>query len=246
MRNQAMQLKTKSETQKIMSRNAKRKQKRAQKKGDKADWDLIESNYVEQKLEGDVYHVALVHYKMAEIAGMKETDLYGRYYSDYGCGTSPQVSVHCRITDPEGYTVSGYCIDELLPAILFIGKKEGDQIKVPIAGKEITLILDQNRIGDSNFEHRFEDVITKQYIDGEKRTYSISTPRYYTPNISRERQHQMYLDFISKAGFIDSAVRKETDAKNKADLLAMIERDEADLAKMEALGKTELLVGEAI
>jgi len=78
-----------------------------------------------------VYYVALYSYKNASIYGEYPEDIRGRHHGNYGTDGGHKVSVECLIIDEEGYTVGRY-IDNWLPVCLFLGKKEGDEITVPV------------------------------------------------------------------------------------------------------------------
>lgn len=78
-----------------------------------------------------MYFVGLYTYKNAEIYGEKQPEgILGRRHGNYGTDGSYQVCVECLIVDKDGRKARD--IDNWLPASIFLGKKEGDQITVPI------------------------------------------------------------------------------------------------------------------
>lgn len=145
----------------------------------------------------ETYSVALYTYKHANIGGPREKDIFGWEYGDYGCGEHLQVVVDCLFRDEEGYN-PGDKIDHYLPALLFVGKKEGDTLEVSLktrnGGKRtVTLILDQTNpdYGGDNanpFEDVFKDIITTKR--------STCSPGYYTPELSKEEQTRIFNEFL--------------------------------------------------
>nr|QBK86359.1 MAG: F-box domain protein [Marseillevirus LCMAC102] len=96
---------------------------------------------------------------------------YGRKWGDYGTEGGQIASVKVWIVSKKctnwschthpSFGSSG--IDEHLPGILFLGKKEGDAVIFPFRGKEVKLICRQlpYRYGSAPFEEIFKSVTSK-------------------------------------------------------------------------------------
>lgn len=76
------------------------------------------------------YFIGIYTYKNASIYGEYPEDIRGRHHGNYGTNGGYMVSVECCIIDEDGYKPTD--IDNWLPACLFVGKKEGDEITVPV------------------------------------------------------------------------------------------------------------------
>lgn len=148
-----------------------------------------------------IYDVALYTYKQANISGIhdKTECPYGRRYGNYGCGDQPQVTLNCLITDSEGYNAS--CeIDDILPAKLFVDKKEGDLVEVPHNNGVIYFRMNQTH--HKNREpfgcEQFEDVFCYIIANSIKnKDFNICKPSYFTPEVSKDAQIQMFKDFAA-------------------------------------------------
>nr|QBK86414.1 MAG: F-box domain protein [Marseillevirus LCMAC102] len=137
--------------------------------------------------KGDVF----LYPNCAQITGtIRVNDTHGRKRGDYGTEGGLLASVPTWITSKKCYNWSCHRnhpfgsenIDEFLPGILFIGKKEGDVVIFPFKGKEIKLICRQlsYRYGSSPFEQVFELITSRRG--------GICSPEYYTPELSTEEQ----------------------------------------------------------
>jgi hypothetical protein len=145
--------------------------------------------------------VAIYTYKPAEVSRVIEKDSYGFHYGTYGCGDEPLVSVQCLIRDEKNYTVSGYKIDNRLPAKLFAGKKEGDTVVVPVKGKGyVTLALRQKIDGHQvPFEDVFKKAVSPFFYPDCK--WCVTSPSSYTPEVSREMQTEIFEKFCASLGY---------------------------------------------
>lgn len=76
------------------------------------------------------YFIGLYTNKNASIYGEYPEDIRGRHHGNYGTDGGYMVSVECRMIDEDGYKPTD--IDNWLPACIFVGKKEGDEITVPV------------------------------------------------------------------------------------------------------------------
>lgn len=168
---------------------------------------------VPESKSSPIWTVGIYTYKPAEITREVGKDLYGFQFGTYGCGDEPLVSVQCLIRDEKDYTVSGYSIDNRLPAKLFAGKKEGDSVVVPVKGKgQVTLVLCQKSDRSQvPFEDVFKTVVSPYFYP--KYKWNLSSPRSYTPEVSREMQTEIFEKFYASLGYAPDDTRVQvTDA----------------------------------
>lgn len=133
----------------------------------------------------------------AIIIGEKDVDdSEGRKFGNYGTSGGLLVSVECWIKNAScdvwsrgHHKYFGRCgIDEHLPAILFLGKKEGDTITFKFKGRDVKLYCGQlpHRYSHTNFQDTMREVVS---------SFSTCSPNYYSPPLSYDDQHTMFITF---------------------------------------------------
>lgn len=137
--------------------------------------------------ESVILKVYLTRCNLPQIVGIYGiNDKNGRRLTNYDCGNEPRMSLYCELTLSSGRVV--YSLEPYLPAILFLGKKEGDIIEVS-EPKGYKFMLCQQTGGDTR---KFEDVFRDKFAND---LYKLFPSINYKPEISFSKQSSMFKKF---------------------------------------------------